>query len=684
MLSNDANILKIKHEILYQVAKLAYAGQLEEKKEELPYELLPGPQAKYRCCVYKEREVVRQRIRLAEGKCPSETPKTGKDNVVQVIEAACADCPLSHYIVTDNCRKCMAKACQQACKFGAVSMGRDRAYIDPDKCKECGQCAKACPYNAIADLIRPCKKICPVGAITMDENGICEIDDSKCIKCGHCIHACPFGAIGSKTDIVDVIKAITSGKKVVAMVAPAIEGSFGADITMDSIRTACKKVGFSDMVEVALGGDMTAGAEAKEWLEANKEGKKMTTSCCPAFVNMIKKHYPELTDNISTTVSPMCAVSRMLKSKDKDTVTVFIGPCIAKKDERRNKDLEGNADYVLTVGEYRAMLRAKDVKIEAEANSSQQASVYGKRFGNGGGVAAAVVECMKELGEDPSKFTIEKCSGGAECKKALTLLKMDRLQADFVEGMACEGGCVGGPSHHRSSKNEMLVAKDRDKLLSEADDRKIYDNLKSYDMKEFSMHAESEVRNKMRFEGIKKVLDGHFINRYDITYTTEDNRTKVYEIISRNDNVSSLADLHNDRPDGVVIVATDIDGGKILINKEYRMSVGDYVYNFPAGLIDEGETAEVAAKRELKEETGLNLIRIDDKLYDSYSAIGFSNETNQVVIGKAEGTFSKSTSTMEEITASWYTKEEVKELLKNCRFAARTQAFCYMWAKGGC
>ena len=339
-------------------------------------------------------------------------------------------------------------------------------------------------------MIRPCKKICPVGAITMDENGICEIDDSKCIKCGHCIHACPFGAIGSKTDIVDVIKAITSGKKVVAMVAPAIEGSFGADITMDSIRTACKKVGFSDMVEVALGGDMTAGAEAKEWLEANKEGKKMTTSCCPAFVNMIKKHYPELTDNISTTVSPMCAVSRMLKSKDKDTVTVFIGPCIAKKDERRNKDLEGNADYVLTVGEYRAMLRAKDVKIEAEANSSQQASVYGKRFGNGGGVAAAVVECMKELGEDPSKFTIEKCSGGAECKKALTLLKMDRLQADFVEGMACEGGCVGGPSHHRSSKKEMLVAKDRDKLLSEADDRKIYDNLKSYDMEAFSMHAE--------------------------------------------------------------------------------------------------------------------------------------------------------------------------------------------------
>lgn len=488
MLSTDANILKIKHEILYQVAKLAYAGELEEKKEELPYELLPGPQAKYRCCVYKEREVVRQRIRLVEGKCPSETPKTGKDNVVQVIEAACADCPLSHYIVTDNCRKCMAKACQQACKFGAVSMGRDRAYIDPDKCKECGQCAKACPYNAIADLIRPCKKICPVGAITMDENGICEIDDSKCIKCGQCIHACPFGAIGSKTDIVDVIKDMRAGKRVVAMVAPAIEGSFGADITMDSIRTACKKIGFEDMYEVAIGGDLTAGSEAKEWLEANREGKKMTTSCCPAFVNMIKKHFPELTDNISTTVSPMCAVSRMLKAKDPEIVTVFIGPCIAKKDERRDTSIKGNADYVLTVGEFRAMLRAKNVKIEPEANANQQASVYGKRFGNGGGVTAAVIECMKELGEDPSKFTIEKCSGGMECKKALTLLKMGRLPADFVEGMACESGCVGGPSHHRSNKNEALVAKDRDKLLSEADSRGVYENLKNYETDSFSMH----------------------------------------------------------------------------------------------------------------------------------------------------------------------------------------------------
>ena len=185
----------------------------------------------------------------------------------------------------------------------------------------------------------------------------------------------------------------------------------------------------------------------------------------------------------------------------------------------------------------------------------------------------------------------------------------------------------------------------------------------------------------MKFDGIKKVSEGRFIDRYDLYYTTEDDKKKVYEIISRNKDIKTIDDVHNNKTDGVVIVATDENDERILINKEYRMSVGDYVYNFPAGLIDAGETPEIAAKRELKEETGLDLIAIDDKLYDSYSAIGFSNETNAVVIGKASGEFAPSTSTFEEISAAWYSREEVRNLLKDKHFAARTQAFCYMWSK---
>ncbi|MBS6642002.1 MAG: 4Fe-4S dicluster domain-containing protein [Clostridiaceae bacterium] len=482
MVTNDATILKLKHEVLFEVAKMAWEGELEQHRDEIPYKMIPGPQAQFRCCIYKEREIIRQRVRLAEGKCPT----SGKDtiNVVQVISSACEGCPISRYVVTDNCQKCMGKACQNSCHFGAISMGRDRAYIDPDKCKECGKCSQACPYNAIADLMRPCKKSCPVDAITMDENGIVVIDESKCIQCGACVHSCPFGAIGSKTFMVDVINLIRAGKKVVAMVAPATEGQFGPDITMASWKTALKKVGFADMVEVALGGDMTAAAEAAEWAEAYKEGKKMTTSCCPAFVNMIKQHFPMLLDNMSTTVSPMCGVSRMLKAQDPEVITVFIGPCMAKKSETLDLNIQGNADYAMTFGEIRAMMRAKGVELEPEANTYQEGSVFGKRFGNSGGVTAAVVECFKEMNEDITP-EVMKCNGAAECKKALMMLKVGKLPADFVEGMACVGGCVGGPSKH---KTEVEAKKARDQLIGAADDRLVHQNLDNYEMDKFSMH----------------------------------------------------------------------------------------------------------------------------------------------------------------------------------------------------
>lgn len=185
----------------------------------------------------------------------------------------------------------------------------------------------------------------------------------------------------------------------------------------------------------------------------------------------------------------------------------------------------------------------------------------------------------------------------------------------------------------------------------------------------------------MEFQGIEKVHEGRFIDRYNLTYVTKDNRTKVYEIISRNKDLTGPEEIRNPHTDGVVIVVTDQNDEKILLNREFRMAVNDYVYNFPAGLIDPGETPEIAAARELREETGLTLLSIEDKLYDSYSAIGFSNETNAVVIGKASGEFAPSTSTLEEIEAAWYTKKKVKELLKNNHFAARTQAYCYMWSK---
>lgn len=477
----DESAIKLKHEILYEVAKLAFAEELEEKRDDIAMKISPGPTPQYRCCVYKEREIIRQRVRLAEGKAPG---PEDDGNIIQVISSACEDCPISSYVVTENCQNCLGKACINACNFGAIIPGRYRSHIDSAKCKECGKCAQACPYNAIAHLKRPCKNSCPVDAITYNEYGISVIDKNKCIRCGKCIHSCPFAAIGSKTFIVDVIKALKSGKPVYAMAAPATEGQHGTDITTASWRKAMKELGFADFYDVGLGGDMTAASEAEEWSSAYKEGKKKVTSCCPAFVNMVRLHYPQLADCVSTTVSPMCAVSRLIKAQEPDAITVFIGPCLAKKSEVVDQQIEGNADFVLTYSELRAIMKAKNIQLEPCENTDQTASVYGKRFANSGGVTAAVLQSMKESGEDIDP-KVYLANGAAECKKALLLMKVARLPEDFIEGMVCEGGCVGGPS---AFANQNAAKKDRDQLISEADQRGIHENLANYDMNHFSMH----------------------------------------------------------------------------------------------------------------------------------------------------------------------------------------------------
>lgn len=185
----------------------------------------------------------------------------------------------------------------------------------------------------------------------------------------------------------------------------------------------------------------------------------------------------------------------------------------------------------------------------------------------------------------------------------------------------------------------------------------------------------------MIFKSVEKVFEGEYITRYNLEYETSDKQIKKYEIISRNAEIKDFEGVHGRKADAVVIIVTNESGDKILLNKEFRLAVGEWVYNFPAGLIDEGETPIESAIRELREETGLELYEITEILSTSYSAVGFSNETNQCVMGKARGEFAESTSTFEEIEAGWYTKEEIKELLKTQKFAARSQAFCYMWSK---
>jgi [FeFe] hydrogenase (group B1/B3) len=356
--------------------------------------------------------------------------------------------------------------------------------IDKTKCKECGLCAKACPFNAIVRMKRPCRASCPVDAFDIDKYGLAAIDVNKCIRCGQCYHSCPFGAIGIRNHILPVIDAIKSDKPVFAMLAPATEGQFGKEITLTSWKEAAKKVGFTDLFEVGLGGDLTTASEAEEWYEAYEAGEKRTTSCCPAFVNLIYQYYPELAGNVSTSVSPMCQLSRMIKAKYPGAVTVFIGPCIAKKSEVVDQKIEGNADYALIYSEFEALMKAKDVKLEPKEEMYQESSKFGKRYANAGCVADSCIEYLREQGVE-DELAVLKVSGIDEIRKAMDLFKAGKLEEDFIEGMACKGGCFYGPSSYDTSAKAVYA---RNRMIDEADDRSIHENLMDYDRNSFDWH----------------------------------------------------------------------------------------------------------------------------------------------------------------------------------------------------
>lgn len=491
-MERNTDTRRIKYEVLREVADLAFRDSLnEDTMDEIPFRIIPGATPRFRCCVYKEREIIRQRVKLATGKPPLPTLNVENrklnNNVVQVIPAACEGCPINRFQVTENCQKCMAKSCQSACAFGAITITGRGAYIDQSKCHECGKCAEACPYHAIADLMRPCKRSCDVGAITIGGDRLAIIDEEKCISCGHCAAACPFGAISDISSITTIIQKINDPNvKVIALPAPAVEGQFGPEVTVGRLKTALLQLGFDEVHEIALGGDAVAYNEAKELIENHEKGEKMTTSCCPAFVNLIRKHYPELIDKMSNTVSPMVATVRWIRNINPKAYIVFIGPCMAKKAEAQF-DVEGEPDAVMTFEELNAMLDARRIDPWSCPEAETAATSFGRRFSGSGGVSEAVMKAVSELGGDVNEIKAKACNGVKECKIGLQLMKVGKLTEDIIEGMICEGGCIAGPGSI-ASLQQLKTA--RMKKIKGKDDDNITDMLNSQNFMGTDMERE--------------------------------------------------------------------------------------------------------------------------------------------------------------------------------------------------
>ena len=468
----------IRRSVFTEVARLAYEGGDYAKFDRIPYKIVPGETSQYRSNIFLARAIVQQRLRLACGlplqpiteanmvsdgiKAAAEADdKFFEEPLVNVIPFACNACPTKQVRITDSCQGCMSHPCMNVCPKDAVTMDENHhCHIDQSKCIKCGRCANQCPYHAISYIERPCAAACGMDAIESDEYGRAKINYDKCVSCGMCLVNCPFAAIADKSQIFQVINAMKRGHQVIACVAPAFVNQFGTAATPARLKAAMRTLGFTDVVEVAIGADLCTIEEAHDFLENVPENQPfMGTSCCPAWSMMAKKLFPQFKDYISMALTPMVITARMVKKEHPDARICFIGPCAAKKLEANRRTVRSDVDFVLTFEELQGIFDAKEIdfsKIEENPEDDfTEGTGAGRGFAVGGGVAAAVVEAIHEI--DPSReIQIEYGDGLKECKKMLLMAKAGKRNGYLLEGMGCPGGCVAGAGTITPVKNSIL------------------------------------------------------------------------------------------------------------------------------------------------------------------------------------------------------------------------------------
>lgn len=479
-MDNNNQALHLKKEVLIRLVKAFFSDDFEKNSRLIPYDMRPkGSEVPYRCCVYKERAIIKDRIIAGLGFSIEDDDETmllseysqqalerekPEDNPLTVLNAACKGCVPRQIYVTDLCQGCVARPCQSACKFGAISFENGKSVIDSDKCKKCKMCIPVCPYKAIVKVTVPCEDSCPVGAIAKDEDGFAQIDFDKCIVCGKCVAACPFAAVHEKSQIIDVLKNIKAGKKVIAMIAPSIVGQFPG--TAYQLKTAIMKAGFYDVYEVAQGADITSKNEAKEFEERIIEHKEpfMTTSCCAGYKQLVEKHLPEIKPYISDTKTPLYYTAELVKEKEPDAITVFVSPCVAKRMEGFENP---NIDYVLNIEEMGAILIGRKIEIMdcEETPFDKESSKQGRNFGVTGGVAEAVKAAAKNEEIKPHIVSGINKDSIKELKKFAKEKSCEGC--NLVEVMCCEGGCIGGNAVINTQK---IAKKLLDEFCSKSED----------------------------------------------------------------------------------------------------------------------------------------------------------------------------------------------------------------------
>ena len=292
----------------------------------------------------------------------------------------------------------------------------------PYLCKRCYTCVRECPAIAIRV-----------------EGGQAVVISDRCISCGHCVTVCSQNAKSIQSDIDKVMNDILGSGKAIAMVAPSFPASFSSDFK--SLPAALKKLGFSSVVETAFGADLVSNEYAEE-LQKNPD-LTIISSACPAVYNYIESYYCELVPKLAKIVSPMIAMGRYLKkSFGNDVKTVFIGPCIAKKSEILNREVEGIIDAVLTFEELKEMLTNNNIYPDnlPETDFDPPHSFMGKSYPLAGGLLKSA-----DISGDILEKEIIVVEGKNKVEEILNELLHNKINAKFIDILFCEG-CISGPA----------------------------------------------------------------------------------------------------------------------------------------------------------------------------------------------------------------------------------------------
>lgn len=295
-----------------------------------------------------------------------------------------------------------------------------------------------------------CVKVCPFHAVHPGESGEPVVNEEQCAGCSLCIQECRAKKITGSKDIIPALQAIRSHKgPVYALVAPAFLGQFSSDVTPGKLRSALKEVGFDGMIEVALFADILTLKEALEFDENIKTESdyQLTSCCCPMWIGMIRKIYKDLIPHVPPAVSPMIASGRAIKVLHPDALTIFIGPCLAKKAEAREKDIKDAVDFVLTFQEIQDVFNIMEINpADMEESEKDHSSRAGRIYAHTGGVSEAVSNTLERINPN-RKISIrsQQADGVQACKAMINDLLSGNTTANFFEGMGCVGGCVGGP-----------------------------------------------------------------------------------------------------------------------------------------------------------------------------------------------------------------------------------------------